>query len=56
MFVNKDSSFFAFFHEVCYTGDPFRVLIRETRGTDLKVATRSEGGIAPYIGFADWLE
>ena len=32
MFVNEDSRVFAFFAEVCYSGDPFEIVVRETRG------------------------
>lgn len=50
MFVNDNSSVFAFFGEVCYTGDPFQTLIRETRGTETKEVLRGAGGTWPYIG------
>jgi hypothetical protein len=51
MFVNADSSVFVFFNEVCYSGDPFRTLIRETRGGTTKEIASGQGGIAPYIGY-----
>lgn len=50
MFVTRDASTFAFFGEVCYTGDPFRSLIRETRKTETKLMNRGEGGTWPYLG------
>lgn len=50
MFVTDDASAFAFFHEVCYTGDPFTVLIRETRKGVTKEVKRGAGGGAPYVG------
>ena len=49
MFVSEDSAVFAFFGEVCYTGDPFATLIRETRQRETKLIQRGEGGTTPYI-------
>ena len=40
MFANDNSSVFAYFGEVCYSGDPFRVLVRETRGNDTRTVDR----------------
>lgn len=48
MFVTDNSSVFAFFGEVCYNGDPFETLIRETRGAQTKTIRRGEGSTAPY--------
>lgn len=50
MFVNTDSSVFAYFGEVCYSGDPFQILIRETRGQQRREVRRGSGGTWPYIG------
>lgn len=50
MFVTTDSHVFAFFSEVCYTGDPFATLVRETRGGIVREVKRGEGLVAPYIG------
>lgn len=50
MFVNDNSSVFAFFSEVCYNGDPFETLISETRQKTTKVLRRGEGSVSPYIG------
>jgi hypothetical protein len=50
MFINEDASVFAFFSEVCYTGDPFTILIRERRKGKTKEIKRGEAGIWPYIG------
>ena len=50
MFVTADSPVFAFFSEVCYSGDPFQTLIRETRGTETKEIKKGEGGTWPYLG------
>jgi hypothetical protein len=50
MFVNDNSSVFAFFGEVCYNGDPFATLIREQRGEQVKTVKRGEGATLPYIG------
>ena len=48
MFVTDNASVFTFFNEVCYSGDPFETLIRETRGTETKTVKRGEGMTAPY--------
>lgn len=50
MFITDDASVFAFFSEVCYTGDPFALLIRETRKGVTKQVERGDGTVAPYIG------
>jgi len=50
MFVNDDSSVWAFFAEVCYTGDPFTMLIKETRGGATKTLGRDEGQTLPCSG------
>lgn len=50
MFVNDNSSVFAFFAEVCYNGDPFATLVSEKRGEQVKIVTRVEGSTLPYIG------
>jgi hypothetical protein len=52
MFVNRRSAVFAFFGEVCYTGDPFRALVRETRDGETREVGRGAGGTWPYIGAA----
>ena len=49
MFVTEDSQVFAFFGEVCYSGDPFSELIQETRKGVTKVVQREQGLTAPYI-------
>lgn len=50
MFVNTDSSVWAFFSEVCYNGDPFHVRVSETRGTEAKTLGKDDGHTAPYSG------
>ena len=50
MFVNDNSSVWAFFAEVCYSGDPFATIIRETRGPETKEVKRGEGNSVPYSG------
>ncbi len=50
MFVTEDAVAFAFFSEVCYTGDPFAVLIRETRNGITREVKRGSGTITPYVG------
>ena len=52
MFVNTDSSVWAFFGEVCYNGDPFAVRITETRGAETKIVGKGDGQTAPYSGRA----
>ncbi len=52
MFVNHNSDVFTFFNEVCYNGDPFEVLIEETRGTETKRLARDKDSAhtTPYAG------
>ena len=50
MFVTVDASAFAFFSEVCYTGDPFAILVQETRKGIVKEVKRGGGSAMPYIG------
>ena len=50
MFVNTDSSVWTFFNEVCYNGDPFVVLVSETRGSETRILGRDGGHTAPYSG------
>ncbi len=50
MFVNSDSTVWLFFNEVCFNGDPFQTLIRETRNNERKEVTRGMGGTWPYSG------
>jgi len=49
MFVTSNSSVFAFFGEVCYSGDPFETIIRETRQANTKIIKRGEGETTPYV-------
>jgi hypothetical protein len=50
MFLNDNSSVFAFFAEVCYNGDPFETLVSEQRGEQVKIIKKGEGSTLPYIG------
>ncbi len=50
MFVNDASSVWAFFGEVCFNGDPFTELVRETRGGKTESVARGAGHTAPYSG------
>jgi Pectate lyase superfamily protein len=50
MFITEDSSAYIFFTEVCYSGDPFAILIREIRKGIIKEVKRGDGTITPYIG------
>ena len=52
MFVNEASSVWAFFGEVCYTGDPFATLVRETRGGEMRELVPASASTAPYSGRA----
>jgi len=49
MFVTDNASAFTFFSEVCYNGNPFETLIRETRQNMTKVVKRGDGGSTPYV-------
>ena len=49
MFRTEDASVFAFFNEVCYSGDPFATLIDETSGGVRKTVERGKGFVSPYI-------
>ena len=51
MFVNDDASVWAFFSEVCYSGDPFTVLVKETRGGETKTLGREDAKTVPYSGY-----
>ena len=48
MFRTENATVFAFFGEVCFNGDPFAVLIRESRGKDTREIRRGEGSPTPY--------
>lgn len=50
MFVTEDADVFAHFAEVCFNGDPFAVLVRETRDGVTKEVKRGAGGVTPYVG------
>ena len=50
MFVTTDAKVFAFLAEVCYTGDPFATLIRETQGRVVREVKRGDGLVTPYVG------
>ena len=49
MFVTDNSSVFTFFSEVCYSGDPFATLIRETRKDETRSIVLGAGNTTPYI-------
>lgn len=48
MLVNEASSVFAFFTEVCYNGDPFATIVRESRGGETREIQRGAGSLLPY--------
>ncbi|MCL4178946.1 MAG: hypothetical protein KJ072_14540 [Verrucomicrobia bacterium] len=50
MFVNADSSVWAFFNEICYNGDPFTTLIVEKRGPETRTIGKGDGHTTPYSG------
>ncbi len=52
MFVNHESSVWAFFGEVCYNGDPFEKVIEETRGGVTKTLGKDEASAVPYSGYS----
>ncbi|MBL9136210.1 MAG: hypothetical protein JNK85_10095 [Verrucomicrobiales bacterium] len=49
MFVNEDSEFFAYFTEICFNGDPFQTLVKESRGGEVRILRRGEGHTTPYL-------
>lgn len=53
MFVTDNSSVFTFFTEVCYNGDPFATLIRETRNGAAATVSRGDGTTSPYVSHFD---
>lgn len=53
MFVTKDAAIFTFFHEVCYSGDPFELKITETRGNETKTLNKDQAHTAPYAGYRE---
>ncbi len=48
MFVTEQSSVFAFFNEICFNGDPFTTLIKESQQGETKTLKRGEGQTTPY--------
>lgn len=50
MFLSRDSAIWTFFGEVCFNGDPFQTLIRETRGRETKELRQDEGSVRPFAG------
>jgi hypothetical protein len=53
MFVNENSSMWTYFGEVCFNGDPFTQLIRETRGQKTIDVPRGEKPLVIYNGVPD---
>jgi hypothetical protein len=51
MFVNEESSLWAFFGEICFNGDPFTTIIRETRGGETKTLGKNAIQTLPYSGY-----
>jgi hypothetical protein len=52
MMVTEDASVFTCFVEVCYNGDPFEVLVRESRNGEVRTVRRGEGTTFPYSAAA----
>jgi hypothetical protein len=50
MFVNEDSSVWAYFTERCFNGDPFTSLVRETRSGETRIIKPDPATTAPYSG------
>lgn len=48
MFVTENGSVFTFFSEVCFNGNPFLTLIRESQGNQTKTIQRDEAHTSPY--------
>jgi hypothetical protein len=48
MFVTKDASLFTFFHEVCFNGDPFAMLVEESQAGESKKLPKGKAHTAPY--------
>ena len=55
MFVSRDSGLSLSFAEVCYNGDPFGTLIRETRGGETRELNATDprwgGRFLLYTGY-----
>ena len=49
MFITEDAEAFAFFGEVCYSGDPFAVWCKDKQGKTEKTLRSGSGSLAPYI-------
>lgn len=49
MLVTEDASVFAFFGEVCFTGNPFQVIVKERRQGQERSIIRGEGESLPYV-------
>lgn len=48
MFRTENASVFAVFHEVCYSGDPFSVLVEEKQGDVARTVKPVDSGLSPY--------
>ncbi len=49
MFVNENSSIFAFFAEVCFNGDPFVELVLDRQKGHLRSVKQREGDCLPFV-------
>lgn len=49
MFVTQDASLFAYFHEVCFNGDPFLHIVQETQRGRSRTLTRADAHTTPYV-------
>ena len=52
MFVTENASVFAFFGEVCYSGNPFKTIVSEKQNGIEKFVQRGEGEPIPYVAEA----
>jgi hypothetical protein len=52
MFVNEQSSVWAFFGETCFNADPFAAVIRETRNGVTRTLGKDEASAMPYSGYS----
>jgi Pectate lyase superfamily protein len=50
MFVNEGADMWAFFGEICFNGDPYTTLVKETRDKVTKTLLPADGQTMPYSG------
>jgi len=50
MFINDNAALWTFFAEVCYSGDPFALRMKEIRGGTVRTLTGPEVDLRPFSG------